>query len=143
MPVLIALVLLVPGLLVIVEGIFKMLVHLEMPFESIELGGHGNNLLVVWGFGTPLSLLPEPIILVHGGGHQLMSEIDELAIKVVIVVAPDAHLEVVSGDNMIGIKEEPNRIVDIGTRGKQLHVILVKLAIDLVNITADRGCKHS
>jgi hypothetical protein len=70
LPVLIALVLLVPGLLVIVESVFEMLVHLEMPFESIELGGHGNNLLVVWGFGTPLSLLPEPIILAHGGGHQ-------------------------------------------------------------------------
>ncbi len=55
LPILIALVLLVPGLLVIVEGVFKMLVHLEMPFESIELGVHGNNLLVIWGFGTPLS----------------------------------------------------------------------------------------
>jgi hypothetical protein len=144
LPVLIALVLLVPGLLVIVEGIFEMLVHLEMPFESIELGGHGNNLLVVWGFGTPLPLLPEPVILAHGGGHQgLMSEIDELAIKVVIVVVPDVHLEVVAGDDLIGIEEEPNRIVDIGTMGEQLHVILVELAIDLVDIATDRGCKHS
>jgi hypothetical protein len=71
-----------------------------------------------------------------------MSELDELAIKVVIVVAPDEHLEVVAGDDMIGIKEEPDRIVNIGTAGEQLHVILVKLAIDLVNITADHGCKH-
>jgi hypothetical protein len=72
-----------------------------------------------------------------------MSEIDELSIKVVIVVVPDVHLEVVAGDNVIGIEEEPNRIINIGTAGKQLHLILVKLAFDLVDIAADRGCKHS
>jgi hypothetical protein len=110
----------------------------------IEFGGHGNNLLVVWGFGTPLSLLPEPIILAHGGGHHgLMREIDELAIKVVFLLVPDVRLEVVAGEDVIGIKEAPNRIINIGTAGKQLHVILVKPAIDLADIAADRGCKHS
>ena len=75
---------LVPHLLVIIEGVFEILVGLQMPF------GHGNNLFVVRRFGTPLSFLPEPIILVQGGSHDgLVSEIDELAVKVVVVVGPD------------------------------------------------------
>jgi hypothetical protein len=107
------------------------------------LGGHGNNLLVVWRFGAPLHLLLEPIILAHGGGHKgLMSEIGELVIKVVIIVAPDLRLEAVARDDVIGFKKDPNRAVNAGTAGKQLRVILFKLAIDLVDITIDRGCKY-
>jgi hypothetical protein len=119
LPGLILPVLLVPRLHVIVEGVFEILVGLEITFESIDLGGHGNNLLVVRRFGAPLPLLPEPIILAHGGGHEgLVSEIDELAVKVVVVVAPDVRLEVVAGDNMIGFKDKPDRVVDAGTAGK-------------------------
>ena len=45
---------------------------------------------VVRRFGAPLSSLTEPIILVQGGCHEgLVSEINELAVKVVIVVALD------------------------------------------------------
>jgi hypothetical protein len=75
---------LVPSLLVIVEGVFEILVSLKMPF------GHGKNLFVVRRFGAPLSSLTEPIILAQGGCHEgLVSEIDELAVKVVIVVVLD------------------------------------------------------
>jgi hypothetical protein len=71
---------LVPSLLVIVE----ILVGLKMPF------GHGNNLFVIRRFGAPLFSLTEPIILAQGGCHEgLVSEIDELAVKVVIVVVLD------------------------------------------------------
>ena len=91
LPGLVTPVLLVPRLLgVIIEGVFEILVGLEMSFEGVDLGGHGNNLLVVRRFGAPLPLHPEPIIFAQGGGHEsLVSEIDELAVKVVIVVAPD------------------------------------------------------
>ena len=139
----IAPVLLVPHLFVIGEGAFKILVGLEITFEGVDLGGHGNNLLVVWRFGTPLHLLLEPIILAHGGGHKgLMSEIGELVIKVVIIVAPDLRLEALAGDDVIGFKKDSNRAVNAGTAGKKLRVILFKLAIDLVDITIDRGCKY-
>ena len=84
MPGLVAPVYLVLSLLVIVEGVFEILVGLKMPF------GHGKNLFIVRRFGAPLSSLTEPIILAQGGCHEgLVSEIDVLAVKVVIVVALD------------------------------------------------------
>jgi hypothetical protein len=100
------------------------------------LSSHGNNLLVVRRFGAPLPLLPEPIILAQSRGHEgFVSEIDELAVKVVVVVVPNVHLEVVAGDDVIGFKKEPNRVIDAGTAGNQL-------AIDLVDIVIDYGCKY-
>ncbi len=129
--------------LVIFEGVFEILVGLKMPFEGVDLGSHGKNLLVVRRFCAPLPLLPEPIILAQGGGHEgLVSEIDELAVKVVDVVAPDVCLEVVAGDDVIGFEEEPNRVVNTGTAGGQLRIFLDKLAIDLVDIAIDCGCKY-
>ena len=84
LPDLVAPVYLVPSLLVIIEGVFEILVGLKAPFS------HGNNLFTVRRFGAPLSSLPEPIILAQGGCHEgLVSEIDVLAVKVVVVVAPD------------------------------------------------------
>jgi hypothetical protein len=104
------------------------------------LGGHGNNLLVVRRFGAPLPLLPELIILAQCRGNEVpVSEIDELAVKVVVVVAPDVRLEVVAGDDVIGFEQEPGRVVDVGTTGKQLRIILVELAIDLVDVSIDCG----
>jgi hypothetical protein len=82
LPGLVAPVYLAPSLLVIVEGVFEILVGLKKPF------GHGNNIFVVRRFDAPFSSLTEPIILAQGGCHEV-SEIDELAVKVVIVVAPD------------------------------------------------------
>ena len=112
-------------------------------FEGVDLGSHGNNLLVVRRFGAPLPLLPEPIILAQGRGHEgLVSEIDELAVKVVVVVAPDICLEVVAGDDVIGFEKEPDRVVGVGTAGKQLRITLVQLAIDLVDVAIDCGCKY-
>jgi len=143
LPGLIAPVLLVLRCLVIVEGIFERLVSFEMPFEGFKLGGHGNNLLVIRIFGAPLSLLSEPIILAHGGGHEgFVGETDELAVKVVIVVVLDLRLEVVATNAMIGFEEEPNRVIDAGTASEQLRIILVELANDLVDIAIDRGSKY-
>ena len=107
------------------------------------MGGHVDNLLVVRGFGTPLSLLLELIIHAHGGGQMgLISDMNKVAIEVVIIVAPDECLEVEAGENLKGFEEEPDRIVKVGTTGEQLCAILVELTIDLVDITVDRGPKH-
>jgi hypothetical protein len=70
LPVLVTPVLLVACLLVVVEGIFKMFVSLEVSLESFDLGGHGNDLLVVKRPGASLSLLLEVIELAHGIGHE-------------------------------------------------------------------------
>ena len=43
---------------------------------------------------------------------------------------------------MIGFEKEPTRVVDAGTTCEQLRIIIVKLAIDLVDIAIDRGCKY-
>ena len=66
LPVLVTPVLLVVRLLVVVEGIFEMFVGLEVFLESFNLGGYGNDLLVVGRPGAPLSLLLEVTELAHG-----------------------------------------------------------------------------
>ncbi len=43
---------------------------------------------------------------------------------------------------MIGFEEEPDRVIDVGITSEQLRIILVKLAIDLVDIAIDRGSKY-
>ncbi len=65
----------------------------------------------------------------------------ELPIKLIIVVAVDVLLEVVAGDDTVGIKQEPNRIVNGGAAGQQLRMIPVKLAMDLVDVTINCHCK--
>ena len=55
---------------------------------------HGRNLIVAGGFGASLSFLLEPIILLHGRGHEsFVGESSELVIKVFVIVALDACLE--------------------------------------------------
>ncbi len=120
-----------------------MFVGLELSFEDFDLGGHGDNFLVVGGFGTPLSLLVEPIVLTHGKGHETFADDSgEVAIKVVVEVALDVRFEVVARNNMIGIEEETDGIVNVGTASKQLSVVFVELTVDLVDIAMHRGCKY-
>jgi hypothetical protein len=120
-----------------------MFVCLELSFENFDLGSHGDNFLVIGGLGTLLSLLVEPIILVHGKGHERSAgDSGKVTIKVIIVVALDVRFEVVARNNVIGIEEETNGIVNIGTTSKQLSVVFVELAIDLVDIAVHHGCKH-
>jgi hypothetical protein len=57
-------------------------------------------------------------------------------------VVADVLLEVVAGDNTVGIKQEPNRIVNGGAAGQQLQMIPVKLAMDLVDVTIECCCKN-
>ncbi len=61
-----------------------------------------------------------------------MGDSSELPIKPIIMVVADVLLEVVAGDDTIGIKQDPNRIVNGGAAGQQLQIIPVKLAIDLL-----------
>ncbi len=65
----------------------------------------------------------------------------ELPIKPIIMVAAYVLLEVVAGDDTVGIKQEPNRIVNGGAAGQQLRIIPVKLAMDLVDVTINCCCK--
>ncbi len=72
-----------------------------------------------------------------------MGDSSELPIKPVIMVAVDVLLEVVAGDDTVGIKQEPYRIVNGGTAGQQLQMIPVELAMDLVDVTINCHCKNS
>jgi len=71
-----------------------------------------------------------------------VGETDEFAVKVVVMLALDVHLEVVATNDMIGFEEEPDRVVNGGTASEQLRRILVELAIDLVDVAIDRGSKY-
>ncbi len=79
-----------------------------------------------------------------GKGHEgFVGHSSELSIKPIIMVAADVFLEVVAGDNTIGIKQEPNRIVNGGAVGQQLRMIPVELAMDLVDVPINCCCKNS
>ncbi len=71
-------------------------------------------------------------------GHSI-----ERPINPIIMVAADVLLEVVAGDDIVGIKQEPNRIVNGGAAGQQLRMIPVELAMDLVDVTINCRCKNS
>ncbi len=49
-----------------------------------------------------------------------MGHSTELPIKPIIMVAVDVLLEVVAGDDTVGIEQEPNSIVNGGAVGQQL-----------------------
>ncbi len=78
-----------------------------------------------------------------GKGHEgLVGHSSELPVKPIIMVAADVLLEVLAGDDTVGIKQEPNRIVNSGAAGQQLQMIPVELAMDLADVTINRCCKH-
>ncbi len=58
------------------------------------------------------------------------------------MVVADVLLEVVAGDDKVGIEQEPNRIMNSGAMGQQLWMILVKLTMDLVDVAINCCCKH-
>ncbi len=72
-----------------------------------------------------------------------MGHSSELPIKPIIMVVVDVLLEIVAGDVTVGIKQEPNRIVNGGASGQQLQMTPPKLAMDLVDVTISCRCKNS
>jgi hypothetical protein len=72
-----------------------------------------------------------------------MGDSSELPIKPVTMVVVDVLLEVVAGDNTVGIKQEPYRIVNGGAAGQQLRMIPVELAMDIVDVAINCCCKNS
>ncbi len=103
------------------DNISKLVLKLEMFHESIECSQHGNNVLIIRGFGSPSSLSLEVVTLVVGKGHKcIVGHSKELPVKPVIMVVADVLLEVVTWDDKIGIKQEPNRIFKGGAASQQL-----------------------
>ena len=49
-----------------------------------------------------------------------MGHSSDLPIKPIIMVVAEVLLEVVAGDDTVGIEQEPNRIVNSGAAGQQL-----------------------
>ncbi len=72
-----------------------------------------------------------------------MGDSSELPIKPVIMVPGDVLLEVVAGEDTVGSKQEPYRIINGGAAGQQLQMIPVKLTMDLVDVTINCCCKNS
>ncbi len=60
----------------------------------------------------------------------------ESPVQVVSGLVTDILFEVVAGDDIVGIKKEPNGVSDYGTVGDQLWVILVKHPMNLVDVAA-------
>jgi hypothetical protein len=84
----------------------------KMSLESIERSRHGHKHHVTGRFGSPSSLSLYIVALAGGKGHEgFVGHSSELSIKPIIMVAADVLLEVVAGDNTVGIK---------GAMGQQL-----------------------
>jgi hypothetical protein len=97
-----------------------------MSLESIERSRHGHNLLVTGRFYSPSSLSLEIVALAGGKGHEgLVGCSSELPIKPIIMMAVDVLLEILAGDNTVGIEQVPDRNVNGGNAGQQLQMITV------------------
>ncbi len=65
-------------------------VQVELAFEHIKGGGHRNNLLVIWGFGSPESFGLQPVGLALCWGHGgLVSDGGKFTVKVIFVLLAD------------------------------------------------------
>jgi hypothetical protein len=82
----------------VLDNVPKLLIELEVPLVGIEHSQHGHSLVIVGGFGSPYLLYIEPMVLVHGRGHEgLVGDSGaESPIEVVFVFAADVLLEVVA-----------------------------------------------
>ncbi len=67
----------------------------------------------------------------------------ELAIKVVLMLPMDVGLEVVAGDQKVGLEENANGVVNGFAPGNQLSVVFVKLVVHFVNVATNSCCVHS
>ncbi len=87
--------------------------------RSSNLGGHCHNLLIVWGFGSPLPFRLEEVELAFSHGHQgLVSETGEVPVEVVIMLGANVLCEVVAGDQEIGFKEDADGVIEGGPSHK-------------------------
>ncbi len=103
------------------DNVSKLFVKLEVSLEGIEHSQHGHNLLVVRGFGSPHPLSLEVATLVGGKSHEgIVGHSCEFPIKPVVMVGADILLEDMAGNDKVGVKQEPNRVIDGHTVGQQL-----------------------
>jgi hypothetical protein len=80
-------------------------VRLELAFERVKGGGQLNNLLIVWGLGSPESFGLKPIKLVLCGHHEgLVSDDGEFTIKVILMLLSNVQLEVVAWNHKVSFE---------------------------------------
>jgi hypothetical protein len=92
--------LLLSSLFFLVNELAKLIIKLEVAFESADGGQHGYNLLVVRQLGAPPAFHFQVVLLAHGASHELlMGDQGEFAVKVVLVLVLDVLLEVLAGNN--------------------------------------------
>ena len=60
----------------------------------------------------------------------------KFSIKVVVLHAMNVGLEVVARDDFVSLEKDADRVVNGGTAGNDLRIVLVELGVDLVDITA-------
>ncbi len=65
-----------------------------------------------------------------------MGDSGESSIEVIFMLMLDVLFEVVAWDNGIGIGEDANGVVNGGATGNELSVVFIKLAMNIVDITA-------
>ena len=124
-------ILLVLLLLVLVVALFlsficngaELGVQLQLALERIEGSGHCHNHFVVSGFCSPESLDFEPIKLVLCRGHEgLVGDGGKFTIKVILVLMPNVHLEVMAEDHKhkVSLKNDADGVVNSWAPGNQL-----------------------
>jgi hypothetical protein len=114
-------ILLVLLLLVLVVALFlsfvcnctELGVQLQLALERAEGGSHCHNLFVIWGFCPPGPFCFKPVKLALCRGHEgLMGEGGKFAIKVILVLMADVHLEVVAGNHKVSFEKDADGVVN-------------------------------
>ena len=127
----------------------KLRVKLELALEGVDLGCHGHDLFVVKRFGSPLTRIFEIVKKGLRIGQENFMGQGRCHAKVAVVLLLHIDLEVVAGNDEVGVEEDVEGVLDRRPSSQNLWVVLLNsvfiLSISPLTIAANtlRFCRLS
>ena len=146
---LLALVLTLVFLFLVLSDGAKLRVKLELALEGVDLGCHGHDLFVVKRFGSPLTRIFEIVKKGLRIGQENFMGQGRCHAKVAVVLLLHIDLEVVAGNDEVGVEEDVEGVLDRRPSSQNLWVVLLNsvfiLSISPLTIAANtlRFCRLS